>query len=129
MFKTIRQFSIDFKRQVAFEVLSGKLGKEEARRVYDIRGKSAVTDWVRRFESEFLILGNPALSLPSMAKSRKTASTEELLSEIERLKEELALEKHRSGLYNALIDVAEERFNIEIRKKSGAKQSSNTKTK
>lgn len=129
MIKTIRKISDDFKRKVALDVITGKLSKEEARRVYDIRGKSAVTDWVRRFEQEFSHLENPALCLPLMNKSKKTASLEDLQSEIERLRRELATEQHKSGLYKSMIEVAEERFNIEIRKKSGAKPSSNTRSK
>jgi transposase-like protein len=129
MIKTNRRISDDLKRRVVLDVLSGKLSKEEARRVYDIRGKSAVTDWIRRFENEFSHLENPILCLPLMGKSKKTASLEDLQSEIERLRHELTIEQHKSGLYKSMVEVAEERFNIEIRKKSGAKQSSNTRSK
>jgi transposase len=123
MIKTIRKISDDFKRKVVLEVLSGNLSKEEARRVYDIRGKSAVTDWVRRFGPDFSHLESPNIGLPAMSESKKQTSTKDLQSEIEDLRKQLEVERHKSGLYRTMIDIAEERFNIEIRKKSGAKQS------
>ena len=129
MIQINRRISIDFKRKVVLEVLSGNLTKEAARRVYDIRGKSAVTDWVRRFGPEFSHLGSPDLSLQPMSKPKNIATTEELQAEIDRLKRKLEDERHKAGLYKTMIEIAEERFNIEIRKKSGAKQSSNTKRK
>ena len=43
-------------------------------------------------------------------------------AEIRRLREELRRERLRSELLNAMIDIAEEQFEIPIRKKRGAKQ-------
>lgn len=129
MIRINRKISDDFKRKVVLEVLAGNLSKEDARRAYDIRGKSAVTDWIRRFGPEFSQLENPAVGLPAMSKSQKTSSVEELRSEIEDLKRLLEEERHKAGLYKTMIEIAEERFSIEIRKKSGAKQSLNTKKK
>jgi transposase-like protein len=129
MIRINRKISDDFKRKVVLEVLAGNLSKEEARRAYDVRGKSAVTDWVRRFGPEFSNLENPDVGLQSMSKSQKTSSVEELQTEIENLRRQLDEERHKAGLYKTMIEIAEERFNIDIRKKSGAKQSLNTKKK
>lgn len=53
-------------------------------------------------------------------------SLEERLKELEaenkRLQKALELEKLRSKAYNTMIDVAEQTFNIPVRKKSGTKQ-------
>ena len=45
-----------------------------------------------------------------------------LLKRIEELEEALEYEKLRSLAYSTMIDIAEEDFKIEIRKKDGAKQ-------
>jgi len=45
-----------------------------------------------------------------------------LRSEVTRLQKELKHEKLRADAYDTMIDIAEARFNIPIRKKSGAKQ-------
>jgi transposase-like protein len=129
MIRTNRKLSDDFKRKVVLEVISGNLSKEGARRVFDIRGKSAVTDWIRRYGPEFSNLVNPDVDLHSMSKPQKTLSIEELQAEIEGLRRQLEEERHKAGLYKTVIEIAEEKFNIEIRKKSGAKQSLNTKKK
>lgn len=129
MIRKNRSIHDDFKRKVVLEVISGNLSKEEARRIFDVRGKSAITDWVRRFGAEFLHFENPIVGLPAMAKSSKPPSVEELQSEIDRLNRLLQEEKHKAGLFKTMIEIAEEKFKIEIRKKSGAKQSIDTKSK
>lgn len=129
MKKAVRKISDDFKRKVVLEVLSGHLSKEAARRVYDVRGKSAINDWINRFGDEFSQLENPEVGLLPMSKSKKTSSVEDLQSEIESLRRQLDEERHKAGLYKTMIEIAEEKFNIEIRKKSGAKQSLDTKKK
>ncbi len=72
--------------------------------------------WLRKFVGEY--------EIPETMKPKKTES-EELRS----LKQELKLarlaatrEKMRADLYSEMIDVAEEMFNIPIRKKASTKQ-------
>lgn len=45
-----------------------------------------------------------------------------LQAEVARLQKELKHEKLRADAYNTMIDIAESKFNIPIRKKSGAKR-------
>ncbi len=52
----------------------------------------------------------------------KAMTPQEQLKEFKRLKKALELEKIRSEAYNHMIDLAEQQFNIPIRKKSGTKQ-------
>ena len=51
---------------------------------------------------------------------------EQLQAKIKDLQKELERSKLRSGLFETMIEVADERCNISIRKKSGAKQSLDT---
>jgi transposase-like protein len=122
-----RTISTDFKRKVVLEVLSGKLTKEAARRVYDVRGKSSINDWIRQFGNEFGPIINPDVSLPSMV--NETETIDQLKAKLKELQKELDLSKERSGLLESVIEVAEEHFKIDIRKKSGAKQSLDAKRK
>jgi transposase len=48
--------------------------------------------------------------------------TDTLAAELARLKEELKYQRLRADAYDEMINVAEEQFNIKIRKKVGAKQ-------
>jgi transposase len=62
---------------------------------------------------------------PVMRKKKKDVSPEDydaLRAEITRLKKELRYEKLRSEALDTMIDVAEEMFNIPVRKKAGTKQ-------
>ena len=65
---------------------------------------------IRNFASELS-------ETPVMRKKKKDVS-----AEITRLKKELRHEKMRSEALGTMIDVAEEMFNIPVRKKAGTKQ-------
>lgn len=112
--KKANYYSDEFKETVVKQVLDGIISKEEAKRRYGIRGSSAVLNWIRNFE--FTQNSN----MEKIKKSGK--SLEELEAENLRLKQELEMEQLRSRALNVMIDIAEDKFKIPIRKKSGAKQ-------
>ena len=56
------------------------------------------------------------------SKQQLEAELKAAKAENKRLQEALELEKLRSRAYDTMIDVAEEKFNIPIRKKAGTKQ-------
>ena len=73
---------------------------------------------VRNFASELP-------NVPTMRKKKNEASTEDydkLRAEITRLRKEVRQEKMRADALDTMIDVAEEMFNIQVRKKAGTKQ-------
>lgn len=73
---------------------------------------------VRNFASE-----HP--NVPTMRKKKDEAGTEDydkLRAEITRLRKEVRQEKMRADALDTMIDVAEEMFNIPVRKKAGTKQ-------
>ena len=73
---------------------------------------------VRNFASELP-------EIPTMRKKKKDASEEDydkLRAEVTRLRKELRQEKMRSEALDTMIDVAEEMFNIPVRKNAGTKQ-------
>jgi transposase-like protein len=115
--KKVNHYSDEFKQAVAQEVLDGLICKDEARRKYGIKGKSAVLYWIRKFDH--LKSG----SMKSKVDIKRTGkSIEELEAENRRLREELEMEQLRVRALNVMIDIAEDQLNIPIRKKSGAKQ-------
>lgn len=64
-------------------------------------------------------------SIPTMRKRKSEASAEDydkLRAEVTRLRKELREQKMRADALDTMIDVAEEVFNVPVRKKSGAKQ-------
>ena len=122
------QYSEPFKWQVVRDVLEGKYTKEEARRIHGIKSKCAVLYWMRKFS------GNENYRQPNEFEAgtstmQKRASEKMKLSKIEELEEELQREKQRAELWKKMVEVAEEEFGIEIKKKFGAKQLSELKKK
>ena len=116
--KKVNHYSDEFKLTVAHEVLDGLICKDEARRKYGIKGKSAVLNWIRKFDQ------SKSDSMKSKVAIKQTVkSLEDLEAENRRLREELEMEQLRVRALNVMIDIAEDQLNIPIRKKSGAKQS------
>lgn len=117
-----KRYSEEFKLSVIQEVLEGRITKEEARRIYGIKSKSAILEWTRQYSGE-----------EGFDKRGKILKTKQKLAEQEarilKLEESLRIEKLRVALSNKMIDIAEGEYGIEIRKKSGAKQSKVLKEK
>jgi transposase-like protein len=114
--KTTNTYTNEFKLSVIKEVTDGLITKDEARRRYNIKGKSAILDWMRKFDvSKSNIMSTKRIV---QADSRSL----ELELENKRLKEELAMEQLRVRALNIMIDIAENQLNVPIRKKSGTKQ-------
>ena len=114
-----RKFSDAFKRQVVQEFYSGKeLARELAER-YDLHGAKTVHHWANDLKSkgeDFSHLPGPKSEL-----ERKTErSAEERIKSLERQLED---ERLKTLGLETMIDIAEKELRIQIRKKSGTKQS------
>ena len=107
-----QKFTETFKRQVIAEVLSGRLSKEQARKQYQIRGKSLIINWIRKFDLPTPIY----MSEPSL-------NEKDLQTKIKRMERELEDAQLRAEAYSKMIDIAERELKISIRKKSNTKQS------
>jgi hypothetical protein len=73
-------------------------------------------------EKELVSLPEESENSDTMAKKTPEERLQELEAENKRLQKALELEKLRSKAYDTMINLAEETFNIPIRKKSGTKQ-------
>ena len=115
-----------FKLQVIREVLGGKISKAEAKRLYGIRSNSAILEWMRQYSGEKgYDKRGKVLKKTEASKSSKPES--EQTQRILELEELLRIERLKVTLSNTMIDIAEEELGINIRKKSGAKQSKKLK--
>ena len=105
-------YPLEFKRMVCELFLKGDKNKEEIRKEFDIRGKSTLLNWLRKFgyvESQ----SKPNQEFPFMAKSKKETS-----KSLEKENEELKLQLE---MYKRMISLAEKEFKISIIKKSDTK--------
>ena len=123
-----QEYSEDFKWQVVQEVLSGKLSKAEANRLYGIRSKSAILYWMRQY-SGITNYRESSKTLSSKESMKNQQEIIDLKEKLQKFQDNLKRERNKSALYEKMLEIAEEEYGINIRKKYGAKQSNVLKKK
>ena len=123
--RPLRVYSESFKVKVVNELLSGKFSSKEAcRQYYGIKSKSAILDWM------LLYSGAEGITKTGRLLKKQDSMSEEIAKQSMRIKElEAALrtEELKVDLSNAFIDIAKDKYGIDLRKKHGAKQLSKSK--
>ena len=105
------------------EYLESGLPAEKIIKKYHISSRSVLFSWMDKLLNAEDSLPLPPEPSPSDDMAKTTdEKLKEKDAEIKRLRKALELEKLRSHAYSTMIDVAEEKFNIPIRKKAGTKQ-------
>ena len=112
-----KTYSKTEKRAVVNAVRNG-MSVTEACIAYGLKSAKNVRDWICQWEAEKFDICVPE---EAMAKKKQT---EEPSEDVAALRRELELAKLKIEALNTLIDVAEDQLKINIRKKSGARQSS-----
>lgn len=133
--KTQKLYEEHFKRQVVLEVLRGQITKEEARRRYNIAGKSTVLKWMRVMAGlkASAVGTDPLPILRSMGNEEEKTPPKDgieqvkLHAEIKRLKAALEHAELKGRAYQIMVEIAREQYDIDLEKKPGAKQSKNSK--
>ena len=118
-------FSDEFKFKVAREYMETDCSQVELRKKYKIRGKGNISAWVRKFglQPEPLIKRQNSPREYIMQKGKQKSVEEKALEKkVKELKKLLDYEKMRSDALDTMIEIAEDKFKIAIRKKSGTKQ-------
>lgn len=108
--------------QIVNEILGGKITVEEVREQYKLSSNQVVWCWIGKYLSQIKSVSLQEGTEEEMAKKSKDEQIKELKEQLKKKEKELELEKLRSHAYDKMIDVAEEMFNIPIRKKAGTKQ-------
>ena len=117
------KFTDEDRIQIVSEYVQGHEPASKIIEKYHIGSRQVLFNWMDKFMNE-----KELVSLPSkqnedpMAKKNPDERIRELEAENRRLEKALELEKLRAKAYDTMINVAEETFNIPIRKKSGTKQ-------
>lgn len=101
------------KRTIVTAIEQGRMTIKEAQTAYNIKTEKTIRDWLLRFKEEKVDIC--IVTQPRMA-SKKPSDKQALEKAL--LEAELKIKA-----LNTMIDVAEEQLKIDIRKKSGAKQS------
>ena len=110
------KYEASFRRKVSLEYLSGEFSYGELMRKYQIKSISNIKRWVKEHQDQQQELLSSGME-PNQDKPKQDKSVKDLEAE-------LKLAKLKILALETMIDVAEEQLNIEIRKKSGTKPSS-----
>ena len=104
------------------DILKGTTTAEEVRKKYDITSINSVYTWIGKYVSREKSLSLEEPTEEDMAKKSKDDQIQELKAQLRQARKNAELENLRAHAYDTMITLAEETFNIPIRKKSGTKQ-------
>ena len=103
--RTQRDYSLAFKLQLVDEIEKGHLTYKQSQKKYGIQGRSTVLIWLRK---------HGTLDWKSKTPMKKKAPPKTYISQLEKKIKLLEAEKE---ILNRAIDIADDMFNTEIRKK------------
>ncbi len=104
------------------EIIEGKTTPEQVREKYKISSIQSVYSWIGKYVSLQNSVSSQSQREEDMANKSKEDQIKELKAALKQAQKKAELEELRAKAYDKMIDLAEERFNIPIRKKSGTKQ-------
>lgn len=112
-------YTEEFKARIVQEVLSGKLNKTQAQKLYGIRGNATILYWIRQSQGI-----NPMEKIPkqlaNFADMKQNIADKKLEEENKELRELLRVAELRADVWQKAVEIAEEMFDIDITKKFGA---------
>jgi len=106
-----------FKRKICLEYLSGTLSLTPLGKKYNIGGSGTIKAWVNKYQQE-----QHLLKLQSMVTDPPESNDSQ---EYQKLQKQLKEAELKILALETMIDIAEDEFAIEIRKKPGTKPSGN----
>ena len=109
--KEIYRYSLAFKQKVVKEIEEGKYGKDEARKIYDIRGTYTIQTWIKKFGKLHLL--NKVIRIEM---KDEVSRIKQLEREKKELESALAQAHLKLLAYESIIEVAEENLGIDIKK-------------
>lgn len=123
-FREVKRISLEEedRMQLVAQILRGERTAEDIRRSYGIVSINSVYSWIGKYVSQGKSLSLEEQTEEDMAKKSKDVQIRELKAQLKQARKEAELEKLRAHAYDTMINLAEETFNIPIRKKSGTKQ-------
>lgn len=117
MSRTQLRYSIAFQQKVVNEIESGELSIGDARRLYDIRGCETIQNWIRKFGKNHLLSKVVRIEMKDEKDRIK-----ELEKKIRQLESALANEHIKNAVLESLVDIAQEKYGIDLKKKIGQEQ-------
>ena len=110
-------YETSFRRWFVQEVESGRISWQEVRSRFNFKTRfdKVYKDWQRKYSEEIII------SLASMTEKERV-DFDKQEKRIKELEKQLELAQMKNVALNTMIDIAEQDYKLEVRKKSGHKQ-------
>jgi hypothetical protein len=115
------KYSDSFRRMVCEEILSGKIYQAGAQRKYSLN-KGVICTWLKWYKKHFAE-NNEIVGKPLQMTSQNLTDLNALSQKNAQLQAALEASELKIAALETMIDVAEEKFKMNIRKKPGTKQS------
>ena len=117
------KFTDEDRMMIVSEYVQGHVPASKIIEKYHLGSRQILFNWMDRFVNEKELVNLPENQIEDpMAKKNPEEEIKALKAENKRLEKALELEKLRATAYDTMITVAEQTFNIPIRKKSGTKR-------
>ena len=97
-------------------ILKGSTTPEEVRKKYRITSLNSIYTWIGKYVSANEVLSLQDQTEEEMAKKSKDDQIRELKAALKKARKEAEIERLRAHAYDTMINLAEETFNIPIRK-------------
>ena len=127
--RTQKDYPHSFKLQVVSEVERGIITAGAAKRKYGIQGHGTVLNWLRKFGS-FDWQNQTTLEMPKSPQQKLMELEQKVLlleKQKARLQNQIEQADKKAIIFDIMIDIAENEYNIPIRKNSSPVQSSGSK--
>lgn len=114
------EFSEEFKRKIVAEIELGKRIGKDVSFEYGIKGHSTIMKWCRRYGgNQYSIMSRPRKEgMPNLKDDQVLL----LQNQVKVLERELREARFKQATLETVIDIAERRYSINIKKKCGGKQ-------
>lgn len=113
----------ELKRKIAKEYLSGAASHAVLAEEHGLRDKGVVKEFVKWYRRKYELGGENEPPMPEKKQPEHNGDEQLLKEQIKELQRQLALSELKVEALETMIDIAEEQLKLDIRKKSGAKQS------
>lgn len=119
--KKYNRYSNSLKRKIAKAYMSGEASYAILAEENGLRDKTVVKEFVKWYRRK--LEKEPDFeNKPEVPENPTILTEKELQVRVRELEKELHLAKPKAEMLETIIDLAERQFNLDIRKKSGAKQ-------
>ncbi|MBE0649234.1 MAG: transposase [Bacteroidales bacterium] len=118
----VNRYPDEFKIRIVKEYMTTDVSRKELANKYGFGDGGTLNKWIRIFGGGISEKIEPQV-LRAMSEERKTSKkADDQQARIKQLEQALAQEQLKTEALNTMIDIAEEQFNISIRKKAGSKR-------